>query len=57
MSVTCSKNIVIHFFSCIEFRINNPVTMTDFHSADGRIKGGTYVAGIREGITLLKILS
>lgn len=44
-------------FSCLEFRINNPVTMTDFHSADGRIKGGTYVAGILEGITLLKILS
>lgn len=41
-------------FSCLEFRINHPVVMTDFQSADGKVKGRTYVAGIKEGITYLK---
>ena len=58
MAVECNNSTMKEgdTFSCLEFRINNPVTMTDFHSADGKIKGGTYVAGIREGISLLKIL-
>ena len=43
-------------FSCLEFRINHPVVMTDFQTMDGKIKGKTYVAGIREGITSLKKL-
>ena len=41
-------------FSCIEFRINRPVVMTDFQSADGKVNGETYVAGIKEGICTLK---
>ena len=43
-------------FSCLEFRINHPVIMTDFQSADGKVKGERYVAGIHKGITLLKLL-
>ena len=43
-------------FSCLEFRINHPVVMTDFQSADGKVNGETYVAGIQYGITLLKHL-
>ena len=43
-------------FSCLEFRINHPAVMTDFESADGEMKGRTYMAGIKEGLTLLKKL-
>ena len=43
-------------FSCLEFRINQPVVMTDFESADGKVNGETYIAGIKEGITFLKKL-
>lgn len=43
-------------FSCLEFRINHPVVMTDFQSADGKVVGETYVAGIHNGITLLKLI-
>ena len=43
-------------FSCLEFRMNHPAVMTDFQSADSNVKGETYVAGIKEGITLLKKL-
>ena len=43
-------------FSCLEFRINHPVVMSDFQSADGRVTGERYVAGLKKGITLLKLL-
>ena len=43
-------------FSCLEFRINRSSVMTDFQSEDGNIKGKTYIAGIKKGITLLKLL-
>ena len=43
-------------FTCLEFRINHPVVMTDFQSADGTVKGETYIAGIKEGLTSSKLL-
>ena len=43
-------------FSCLEFRINHPAVMTDLQSADGKVTGKTYVAGIKDGLTLLKKL-
>ena len=43
-------------FSCLEFRINHPVVMTDFQSADGKTRNKTYVAGIKDGLTLLRKL-
>ena len=43
-------------FSCLEFRINHPAVMTDFHSADGKVKGERYVAGMQKGLTMLKHL-
>ena len=43
-------------FSSLEFRLYHPVVMTDFETTDGSGNGKTYVAGIKEGITLLKKL-